>query len=54
MKKIFTQRLFAYMLAALLVTITSVFVLQTVIAQRNNTASSRDKLQDVREKLVSN
>lgn len=54
MKKIFTQRLFTYMVAALLVTITSVFVLQTVITQRNNTASSRDKLQDVREKLISN
>lgn len=54
MKKIFTKRLFAYMLAALIVTITSIFVLQTVITQRNNTASSRAKLQDVREKLVSN
>lgn len=54
MKKIFTQRLFVYMLAAFLVTITSVFALQTVITQRNNTASSRDKLQDVREKLISN
>ncbi|MFG6357987.1 MAG: methyl-accepting chemotaxis protein [Acetatifactor sp.] len=54
MKKIFTQRLFIYMLAALIVTITSVFVLQTVITQRNNMASSRDKLQDVKEKLVSN
>lgn len=54
MKKIFTQRLFAYMLAALIVTITAIFVLQTVITQRNNTASSRDKLQDVKEKLVSN
>lgn len=54
MKKIFTQRLFVYMLAALIVTITSVFILQTVITQRNNVASSRDKLQDVREKLISN
>ena len=54
MKKIFTQRLFAYMLAALIVTITSIFVLQTVLTQRNNTASSRAKLQDVKEKLVSN
>lgn len=54
MKKMFTKRLFAYMLAALLVTITAIFVLQTVITQRNNTASSRAKLQDVREKLVSN
>lgn len=49
MKKIFTQRLFVYMLAALIVTITSVFILQTVITQRNNTSSSRDKLQDVRK-----
>ncbi len=54
MKKIITQRLFAYMLAALIVTITAVFVLQTVVTQRNNTASSRDKLEDVKEKLVSN
>lgn len=54
MKKIFTQRLFVYMVAALIVTITAIFALQTVITQRNNTASSRDKLQDVKEKLVSN
>ncbi|MDE5892236.1 MAG: methyl-accepting chemotaxis protein [Acetatifactor sp.] len=54
MKKLFTQRLFTYMLAALIVTITAVFLLQTVITQRSNMASSRDKLQDVKEKLVSN
>ncbi|MDE6675483.1 MAG: methyl-accepting chemotaxis protein, partial [Acetatifactor sp.] len=54
MKKIFTQRLFIYMLAAFVVTITAIFVLQTVIIQRTNTSSSRDKLQDVKEKLVSN
>ncbi|MDE5950843.1 MAG: cache domain-containing protein, partial [Acetatifactor sp.] len=54
MKKIFTQRLFTYMLAAFIVTITAIFVLQTVITQRSNTASSRDKLQDVKEKLISN
>lgn len=54
MKKLFTQRLFAYMLAALIVTITAIFVIQTVITQRNNTASSRAKLQDVKEKLISN
>lgn len=54
MKKIFTQRLFIYMLAAFILTITAVFVLQTVITQRNNTANSQDKLQAVREKLVSN
>lgn len=54
MKKIFTQRLFTYMLVAFIVTITAIFVLQTVITQRSNTASSRDKLQDVKEKLISN
>lgn len=54
MKRIFTKRLFAYMLAALLVTITGIFVMQTVITQKNNTASSHDKLQNVKETLASN
>lgn len=54
MKKIFAKRLGIYMLAALIVTITAVFVLQTAVTQRNNTASSRDRLQDVKERLVSN
>lgn len=54
MKKIFTQRLFAYMLAALIITITAIFALQTIIIQRNNTASSREKLENVKEKLISN
>lgn len=54
MKKIFTKSLFIYMLIALLLTISTVFVLQTVITQRNNTSSSQAKLEDVKEKLVSN
>lgn len=54
MKKIFTKRLFIYMLIALLLTISAVFVLQTVITQRNNTSSSQAKLEDVKEKLASN
>ncbi|MCM1144872.1 MAG: methyl-accepting chemotaxis protein [Blautia sp.] len=54
MEKIFTRRLFVYMLAALLITITAIFGLQTVITQRNNTSSSRDKLENVKEKLISN
>lgn len=54
MKRIFTKRLFAYMLAALLVTITGIFVMQTAITQKNNTASSHDKLQNVKETLASN
>lgn len=54
MEKIFTRRLFAYMLAALIITITTIFVLQTVIIQRTNTSSSRDKLASVKEKLLNN
>ncbi len=54
MKKIFTQRLFCYMLVALIVTITSIFVLQTIINQKSNTKSSHNKLQEVKEKLAMN
>ena len=39
---------------ALPISISAVFVLQTVITQRNNTSSSQAKLEDVKEKLVSN
>lgn len=42
------------MLIALFVTIGAIFALQTVLTQRTNTASSRDKLEDVKEKLASN
>ncbi len=54
MKKIFTKRLSMYMLAAFLVTIASVFILQTVVSQRSNTASSVAKLESVKEKLAGN
>lgn len=54
MKKIFTQRLFYYMLAALFITITAIFGLQTIVSQSSNTAASRTKLEDVKKKLVSN
>ncbi len=54
MKKIFTKRLSAYMLAALLVTITAIFALQTVVSQRSNTSSSIAKLEDVKTKLAGN
>lgn len=54
MKKIFTQRLFCYMLAAFLITITAIFALQTVVSQTGNTSASRDKLEAVREKLADN
>ena len=54
MKQIFTKRLFIYMLVAFVVTVSSIFVLQTVINQRNNTADSQNKLEEVKEKLRSN
>lgn len=54
MKKIFTKRLFIYMLTALIITIMAIFLLQTVVSQRSNTSASRAKLEDVREKLNSN
>lgn len=53
MKKIFTTRLFIYMLIALIVTISAVFILQTVITQQNNTSVSQAKLEDVKNKLSS-
>ena len=51
MKKIFTKRLFIYMLAALLVTIISIFALQTFISKSNRSLTSQDKLEEVQEKL---
>ncbi len=54
MKKIFTRSLFCYMLAALILTITAVFVLQTVANQNSNTRESKEKLEEVRERLAVN
>ena len=54
MKKIFTKRLFVYMAVAFLVTIAAIFLIQTVIIQHNNLSSSQAKLEDVKQKLVSN
>lgn len=54
MKKIFTKRLFAYMVIAFTVTIAAIFVLQTFTNRYSNEASSRSKLADVREKLADN
>lgn len=54
MKKMFTKRLLSYMAIALLVTIGFVFLLQTVVAKRNNTESAVEKLELVKEKLASN
>lgn len=54
MKKIFTQRLFFYMLVALIITITAIFALQTFVSQSSNTTASQTKLEDVRSKLAAN
>lgn len=54
MKKIFTRRLFIYMIAALAVTIAAVFTLQTFTNWNNNITSSQSKLADVRERLADN
>ena len=54
MKRNFTKRLSVYMLAAFLVTIMAVFALQTIVSQRNNTASGLAKLEDVKAKLAGN
>lgn len=54
MKKIFTKRLFIYMIVALLVTIIAIFTLQTVTNSYSNKISSQNKLADVREKLAGN
>lgn len=54
MKKIFTQRLFIYMVVALTVTIAAIFILQTVTNNYSNMSSSESKLADVREKLAGN
>lgn len=50
----FTKRLFIYMIVALIVTITFIFIFQTFSEQRKNTLSSQEKLEMVKERLVSN
>lgn len=54
MKKTITTRLFIYMLAAFLVTITAIFTLQTFMSKRNNVLTSQNKLEDVKQKLLDN
>ena len=54
MKKMFTKRLLGYMVTAFVVTIIFIFALQTIFAQKNNKDSAVDKLEMVKEKLLSN
>lgn len=54
MKKMFARRLQWYMVAALVATIVFIFVLQTFVAKKDNSASASEKLDVVKEKLLSN
>ena len=54
MRKMFTKRLLAYMIVALLVTIGFVFVLQTFTAKKINTQSANEKLNMVEDRLQNN
>lgn len=54
MKKMFTKKLLEYMIAAFIATIVFIFTLQTITAQKNNTNSAVEKLEMVKEKLLSN
>lgn len=54
MKKTFTQRLLIYMAIAFAITVTAIFVLQTITIRYSNLDASKNKLQDVREKLADN
>lgn len=54
MKKMFTRNLCLYMLIALLITILSIFTLQTFISQKDNTLLSEEKLEAVKKRLVNN
>ena len=54
MKKMFTKRLMLYMAVAFVATIIFLFSLQTIVARNNNTNSAIEKLEMVKEKLLSN
>ena len=54
MKKIFTKSLCTYMIIGMAVAVVAIFILQTITTSISNTASSREKLYTVKEKLESN
>ena len=54
MKKIFTKSLCIFMIVALLISLSVIFILQTVLTSRTQRLQSQDKLETVREKLISN
>lgn len=54
MKKMFIKRLMVYMALAFVATIIFIFALQTIAAHNNNADSAVEKLEMVKEKLLSN
>lgn len=54
MKKKLTKKLLCYMAAAFIVTILFIFTLQTVVTKKNNADTAAEKLEMVKEKLISN
>lgn len=54
MKKMFTKKLLRYMVIAFVITIGFIIAMQTFVAKRNNTDSATEKLQLVKERLISN
>lgn len=54
MKKMFTKRLQWYMVTAFVATIVFIFALQTIVAKKDNADSAAEKLEVVKEKLLSN
>ncbi|MBQ9278676.1 MAG: HAMP domain-containing protein [Lachnospiraceae bacterium] len=54
MKKIFNKSVTVFMIVALIISLSAVFVLQTVLTKNRNKTQSKDKLEQVKEKLKSN
>ena len=54
MKKMFTKKLLRYMVIAFVITIGFIIAMQTFVAKRNNTDSATEKMQLVKERLISN
>lgn len=54
MKKLFTKYLSIYMAVAMIITVCCIFLLQTFLNQKDNTANSYEKLAMVEEKIAGN
>lgn len=54
MKKMFTRRLLIYMLAAFVIVVATIFILRTIATQSANSVTAQNKLEDIKDKLMSN